>query len=126
MLRRELLDRYCAAFENADMTALTELLQTDIKLEMPPLPVWFTGRDTVVRFLAARAFAQAGDVVLIPTAANGQPAVAEYRRTADHVMRAHSIHVLTTGITGGPSRIAAITVFLDPALFSAFDLPSSR
>ena len=29
------------------MAALTELLQTDVKLEMPPLPVWFTGRDAV-------------------------------------------------------------------------------
>jgi len=120
--RRELLDRYCAAFENADMAALTELLQADVKLEMPPMPVWFNGRDTVVRFLAARAFAKPGDLVLIPTAANGQPAVAEYRRTADRVMRAHSIHVLTPGVTG----IAAITVFLDADLFGAFDLPSTR
>ncbi len=120
--RRELLDRYCAAFENADMAALTELLQADVKLEMPPMPVWFTGRDAVTRFLAARAFAKAGDVVLIPTAANGQPAVAEYRRTADQVMRAHSIHVITAGVTG----IAALTVFLDPALFAAFGLPPSR
>jgi RNA polymerase sigma-70 factor, ECF subfamily len=120
--RRELLDRYCAAFENADMAALTELLQADVKLEMPPLPVWFTGRDAVTRFLAARAFTKAGDVVLIPTAANGQPAVAEYRRTADQVMRAHSIHVITAGVTG----IAALTVFLDPALFAAFGLPPSR
>ena len=47
--RRALLDRYCAAFENADMAALTELLQADVKLEMPPMPVWFNGRDTVVR-----------------------------------------------------------------------------
>ena len=120
--RRELLDRYCAAFENADMAALTALLQADVKLEMPPLPVWFTGRDTVVRFLAARAFTKAGDMVLIPTAANGQPAVAEYRRSADQVMRAHSIHVLTPGTAG----IAALTVFLDPALFTAFGLPPSR
>ena len=95
--RRELLDRYCAAFENADMAALTELLQADVKLEMPPLPVWFTGQDAVLRFLVARAFTKAGDVVMIPTAANAQPAVAEYRRGADRIMRAHSIHVLTTG-----------------------------
>ena len=121
--RRALLDRYCAAFENADMAALTELLQADVKLEMPPMPVWFTGREAVTRFLAARAFAKAGDVVLIPTAANGQPALAEYRRSADQVMEAHSIHVITTGPTG---RIAALTVFLDPALFAAFGLPPSR
>jgi RNA polymerase sigma-70 factor (ECF subfamily) len=120
--RRELLDRYCAAFESADMAALTELLQADVKLEMPPVPVWFTGRDAVTRFLAARAFTKAGDMVLIPTAANGQPAVAEYRRAADQVMRAHSIHVITVGTSG----IAGLTVFLDPALFTAFGLPSSR
>jgi hypothetical protein len=59
---------------------------------------------------------------MIPTAANGQPAVAEYRRSSDDVMQSHSIHVLTTGAAG----IAAITVFLDPALFSAFGLPSTR
>ncbi|OCB37975.1 RNA polymerase subunit sigma-70 [Mycobacterium malmoense] len=120
--RRALLDRYCAAFENADMAALTALLQADVKLEMPPLPVWFTGRDPVLRFLAARAFAKAGDIAMIPTAANTQPAVAEYRRGADGAMRAHSIHVLTAGDAG----VATITVFLDPGLFSTFGFPSSR
>ncbi len=124
--RRDLLDRYCAAFENADMAALTALLQADVKLEMPPLPIWFTGRDTVVRFLVARAFTTPGDVVLLPTAANGQPAVAEYRRTDDGVMRAHSIHVLTAGVANGTMGIAALTVFLDPALFTAFGLPPTR
>ncbi|MBV9322048.1 MAG: nuclear transport factor 2 family protein, partial [Mycobacterium sp.] len=119
---RDLLDRYCAAFENSDVTALTELLQADVKLEMPPLPVWFTGRDAVTRFLAARAFTKAGDMALVTTGANRQPAVAEYRRDADGVLRAHSIHVLTTGSTG----IAAITVFLDPTLFSVFGMPLTR
>ncbi|BBZ46457.1 sigma-70 family RNA polymerase sigma factor [Mycobacterium parmense] len=120
--RRALLDRYCSAFENADMAALTELLQADVRLEMPPLPMWFTGRDTVMRFLAARAFTSAGDVVMTPTAANGQPAVAEYRRGAEGVLRAHSIHVLT----GGAAGITAITVFLDPGLFGRFGLPPTR
>ena len=120
--RRELLDRYCAAFENADMAALTELLQADVKLEMPPMPVWFTGRDAVLRFLVARAFTKAGDIVMVHTSANAQPAVAEYRRSPDGVMRAHSIHVITTGAAG----IARITVFLDAALFSAFALPLTR
>jgi RNA polymerase sigma-70 factor, ECF subfamily len=124
--RRELLDRYCAAFENADMAALTELLQADVKLEMPPLPMWFTGRDTVMRFLAVRAFTKVGDIVMVPTAANAQPAVAEYRRTADGVLRAHSLHVLTTSLTQGAAGVAAMTVFLDPALFTAFGLPQSR
>ncbi|WP_308166967.1 sigma factor-like helix-turn-helix DNA-binding protein [Nocardia albiluteola] len=86
--RRALLDRYRGAFENADLKALTELLTADVRLEMPPVPVWFTGRDAVTRFLVKRAFATPGDIVLIPTAANGQPAVAEYRRDATGVLRA--------------------------------------
>lgn len=88
---------------------------------MPPVPTWFTGRAAVTRFLAARAFTKPGDMALIPTAANGQPAVAEYRRADDGVMRAHSIHVITVGTSG----IAALTVFLDPALFTIFGLPLS-
>jgi RNA polymerase sigma-70 factor (ECF subfamily) len=117
--RRALLDRYCAALENADVRGLTELLQADVRLEMPPIPVWFTGRDAVTQFLATRAFARPADVVMIPTAANGQPAVAEYRRGADGDLEAHSIHVLTVGVEG----ISALTVFLEPALFAAFGLP---
>jgi RNA polymerase sigma-70 factor, ECF subfamily len=127
--RRELLDRYCAAFENADMAALTELLQADVRLEMPPLPVWFTGKDAVLRFLVARAFAPPGDMVMVQTAANGQPAVAEYRRGDDGVLRAHSIQVLTPGFAVGVPAgvgIAGITVFLDPQLFGAFGLPPRR
>jgi RNA polymerase sigma-70 factor (ECF subfamily) len=121
-LRRELLDRYCDAFERADVAALTELLQADVRLEMPPIPTWFIGRDAVTQFLATRAFGRAGDVVMIPTAANGQPAVADYRRDADGVMSAHAIHVLTTGARG----VDAITVFLDPTLFTAFGMPLTR
>ncbi len=120
--RRALLDRYCAAFEHADMAALTRLLQEDVKLEMPPFAEWFTGREAVLRFLAGRALAKAGDIEMVPTAANAQPAVAEYRRGDEGVLEAHSIHVLTIGATG----IASVTVFLDPLLFSRFGLPPSR
>ncbi|MEU2036677.1 sigma-70 family RNA polymerase sigma factor [Nocardia amamiensis] len=120
--RRELLDRYCAAFENADLAALTELLAADVRLEMPPVPLWFTGRDAVTRFLAKRAFTKPGELMLIPTAANGQPAVAEYRRGPDGILEAHSIHVITTSADG----VAAITVFLEPTLFAAFGMPLTR
>src|SRR5262249_20113561 len=95
-----LVERYCAAFENGDVAALTELLQADVRLEMPPFAIWFTGRDAVIAFLTKRAFATPGDIAMVPTGANGQPAVAEYRRSSDGVMRAHSIHVLTPGPGG--------------------------
>ena len=38
---RALLDRYAAAIENADASALAGLLREDIELEMPPLLTWF-------------------------------------------------------------------------------------
>src|ERR1700732_4852221 len=120
--RLALVERYCAAFENGDVAALTALLQADVKLEMPPFAMWFTGRDAVIRFLAGRAFAEPGNVLMIPTSANGQPAVADYRRDGAGVMRAHAIHVLTLGEGG----ITAMTVFLDPSLFTAFGMPQTR
>lgn len=124
--RRDLVDRYCAAFENADIAALTSVLHDDIRLEMPPMPEWFAGRDDVLRFLAERALAAPGDVVMIPTRANAQPAVAEYRRNADSIMEAHSIQVLTCRSRAGTPGIAAMTVFLDPTLFPTFGLPLTR
>ncbi|PJE08637.1 RNA polymerase subunit sigma-70 [Mycobacterium sp.] len=124
--RRDLVDRYCAAFENADMAALTELLQEDVRLEMPPMREWFFGRDNVLRFLADRAIAAPGDLRMVPTSANAQPAVAEYRRNADNIMQAHSIQVLTCRSRAGTPGIAVMTVFLDPTLFAAFGLPPTR
>ena len=119
---RRLLDRYCAAFENGDVAALTDLLRADVKLEMPPHPVWFDGRDAVLRFLSARAFSEPGDVAMVPTTANAQPAVADYRRNADGVLTAHALHVLTAHGGG----IAAITVFLEPEVFAMFGLSPTR
>lgn len=117
-----LVERYCAAFENGDVAALTALLQEDVRLEMPPFAIWFTGRDAVTQFLSARAFASPGDVLMVPTSANGQPAVADYRRDAAGAMQAHAIHVLTPGDDG----IAALTVFLEPTLFKVFGMPATR
>ncbi|ORB90324.1 hypothetical protein [Mycobacterium persicum] len=68
------------------------------------------------------SYSATGDLAMVPTAANGQPAAAEYHRADDNLMRAHSVHILTLGATG----IAAMTVFLDPSLFSSFGLPSTR
>src|SRR6266550_3729388 len=49
--RRAVLDRFAAAIENADGSALAELLRADAALEMPPLLTWYTGRQTVARFI---------------------------------------------------------------------------
>src|SRR5262245_45496861 len=117
--RRALLDRFAAAFENADIGALTELLQQDVVLEMPPVLTWFTGRETVVRFAASHFLAEPGRFRMVPVMANGQVAFAAYLRQPSGAYRGHALVVPTVTRTG----IARIVIFLDPGLFSAFGLP---
>src|SRR5258708_3197435 len=78
---RAVLDRFAAAFENADASALAELLREDVALEMPPLLTWFAGRQAVARFFAASpVFDVPGRLRLVPVRANRQPAFAAYLR----------------------------------------------
>jgi RNA polymerase sigma-70 factor (ECF subfamily) len=116
---RALLDQYASAFENADVTALTRLLREDAVFEMPPQPTWFVGRDVILRFLKSRVFGEPGDIRMVPTGANGQPAFAGYVREPDGVYRGHAIQVPT--LAG--SRVARVVTFTDPALFATFRLP---
>ena len=60
--QRALLDRFAAAFENADANALAELLREDVAMEMPPLLTWFRGQQSVARFIGSRVFARFGGV----------------------------------------------------------------
>jgi RNA polymerase sigma-70 factor (ECF subfamily) len=117
--RRALLDRFAAAFENADTGALAELLREDVALEMPPAPAWFAGRDAVLRFLAAHALDAPGRFRLVPVMANGQPAFGAYWRGDDGGYEADAVVVLTVTATG----IARIVTFRDPGLFAGFGLP---
>jgi RNA polymerase sigma-70 factor, ECF subfamily len=113
-----LLDRFAAAFEDGDVTALAALLREDVALELPPLATWFSGRETVLGFLESNLGATAGRTRLVPAAANGQPAFAAYLGQADGVYRAHAMIVLT--LSG--SLITRIVIFLEPALFRLFGL----
>jgi hypothetical protein len=115
---RALLDRFAGAFEDGDVTALAALLREDVTLETPPLATWFSGRETVLGYVASNLGATAGRMRLVPAAANGQPAFAAYLRDADGAYRAHAIIVLT--LTG--ALITRIIIFLEPALFRLFGL----
>ncbi len=120
--RRALLDRFAAAFENADVSGLAELLREDVALEMPPLLTWFAGRADVARFFAAApVFAAPGQLRLVPVGANRQPAFAAYQRAADGAYHAYAVTVPTVTATG----IARIVTFFDPGLFGSFGLPAA-
>ena len=118
---RALLDRYATAFQNADVTAVTQLLREDAVFEMPPEVTWFAGRELIGRFLRARVLTEPGRFQMIRVAANGQPALATYLRGNDGEYRAHGICVLTTAA----SRVTRVTSFNDPGLFATFDLPQA-
>jgi RNA polymerase sigma-70 factor, ECF subfamily len=117
---RETVDTYVRAFEAADVDALVELLIEDAVLEMPPVPLWYLGRDHYGDFIR-RVFAMRGvGWRMTPTAANGQPAVAAYVPDPDGGHRLHTLQVFT--VTG--AKIAHTVVFQDPAVFAAFGLPA--
>jgi RNA polymerase sigma-70 factor, ECF subfamily len=117
--QRALLDRYAAAFENADASALSQILREDAIFEMPPILTWFAGRGRIGRFLGTRVLGQSGDFKLIPVAANGQPGFACYLLGPDGRHHGHAVQVLTVGDAG----IAHIVSFNQPELFGVFGLP---
>lgn len=113
---RAVLDRFVAAFEAADMNALTALLAEDAEWEMPPIPQWFRGNHAIVQLITVNCAPAAGTRDLVRTSANGQPAFALYLDNA-----AFSVLVVTPTQTG----IQRITSFHDPALFESFGLPKT-
>ena len=116
--RRTLLDSYVDAFNRADADALVNLLRTDVEMEMPPIPTWFTGRRAVVGFLAGRVLRREGQWWMVPTRANSQPALVTYTRAGDGRYEAYGVQVLT--LIG--ARISRITAFNDPSLVPTFGL----
>ena len=112
------LRRYMAAVEQGDLGAIADVLAEDVRTSMPPFPMWFAGRDAVLRALATSwdpgSAAHVGRLQLVATGANGQPAVGGY---ADGAPFAIGVLEIRRG------RIREIVAFHDPALFAAFGLP---
>jgi RNA polymerase sigma-70 factor (ECF subfamily) len=121
---RAIVDRYMAAVERADLAAVADLLAEDIRAAMPPWTLWLAGRPAVMAALTEswdpRSPDHVGRFCMLPTGANGQPAVASYvLAPGDDAHRAFAVGVLR--VEAG--RIAEMVAFHDPALFPAFGLP---
>jgi RNA polymerase sigma-70 factor (ECF subfamily) len=110
---------YADAFERGDVDGLVSLLADDAEWSMPPYLHWYSGRDWIGELLRTGPATQRWRHLV--TSANGQPAVGCYRWDAQRSeFAADGIDVLTLNPEG---RIAAVTAFLDPALFPRFGLP---
>ena len=116
--QRELLDRYVAAFLNADVDELVAVLTEDAQFEMPPFLTWFDGSAAIGSFLGPR-MRTFGKTPVIRTCANGQPAVALYPATADGQHRLHALHVLTLT----PHGVGRVVAFMDIHALHRFELP---
>ncbi len=116
---QELVARLVEAFEAADVDGIVALMTEDVWLRMPPVPLEYQGRELAREFFAAVAFRRGRRYRLVPTRANGQPAVAVYLRDpVNGVTRAWGLFVLT--LAG--DRVSAITRF-DNASVPRFGLP---
>jgi RNA polymerase sigma-70 factor (ECF subfamily) len=116
--QRDLLARYVDAFERYDMTELVALLQRDAAFSMPPFPLWVQGHDDIVTFMTTTGAKCEGSKV-VPTSANGGPAVGIYNPTEDGSFAPWAVVVLET--SGG--KISGLHHFIYPELFPYFGLP---
>ncbi|WP_345713997.1 sigma-70 family RNA polymerase sigma factor [Kineococcus glutinatus] len=117
---RVLLDRYVAAFERYDVGGMVELFSADAVWEMPPFTGWYRGAQAIGDLIATNCPAsRAGDMRMVPTRANGQPAYGLYMREADGVHRPFQLQVLQ--LDG--RRVSRVSAFFDTRLFTVFGLP---
>lgn len=114
-----LMAEFTRAYESGDVDALVALFTDDIFVSMPPIPLEYQDRDVVARLFAG-IFGSSRRVSLVPTRANGQPAVGAYLRDSTGVRHGSGLFVLT--LAG--DRIRAFTRF-DSNVLPRFGLPRS-
>jgi RNA polymerase sigma-70 factor (ECF subfamily) len=115
------LARYIEAFESYDIDRLVGMFTAEAIWEMPPFVGWYQGGEAIGTLIHHQCPARAaGDMKLISTLANGQPAAGLYMR--DFAGSGHvpfQLHVLDVTADG----ISHVVAFLDTTLFAKFGLP---
>ncbi|MBI4904475.1 MAG: sigma-70 family RNA polymerase sigma factor [Acidobacteria bacterium] len=115
----ELARQFADAFERYDLDALIALMHRDVTLSMPPYALWLRGHDAVRAWLTGRGCGCRGSRV-IPTAANGVRAFAQYRPDPGGGHTAWALIVLETA----GDKITAWNAFLETEKwFPRFGLP---
>lgn len=119
--QKALVEQYVAAFERYDVDALLSLFAADAVWEMPPFTGWYQSPAAIIRLIEQQCPAKrAGDLKLVPTAANGQVAFGMYLRGPSGY-ESFQLQVLELDERG----IAHVVAFFDRRLFDAFGLPST-
>jgi RNA polymerase sigma-70 factor (ECF subfamily) len=86
---------------------------------MPPYELWLSGRDEILKWWFGPGIGCKGSK-LLPTAANGQPAFGQYRKSPEGGYEAWSLQTFRTD----GERVIEMTFFLDVGhVFPYFGLP---
>ncbi|ANY06275.1 sigma-70 family RNA polymerase sigma factor [Pseudonocardia sp. HH130630-07] len=118
--RTDLLMRYMAAFEAFDMEALTALLHADVEQNMPPLELWFRGREDVIAWMATGPGQGCRGSRVAPVEINGTVGFAQWKPSGpDGEFEAWGIQALR--IEDG--AVTGLSIFLNKDLFGYFGLP---
>ena len=116
----ELLMRYMAAFEAFDMEALTALLHEDVEQNMPPLELWFRGREDVIAWMATGPGQGCRGSRVAPVEINGTVGFAQWKPSGPNgEFKAWGIQALR--IEDG--TVTGLSIFLNTELFGYFGLP---
>ena len=106
---REIVAGFVHAWHRRDIDGLAALLRDDVIMRMPPEAMDLYGRAAVVGFFATvPAQGRLETIRLVPTRANGQPALAAYETSDDGRLVPYGLMVLTLAadavieITGFP------------------------
>ena len=117
---RVLARRYLEAIERRDFETLSTLVRADARFSFPPRPLWYDGLEAFRR--GSDKHAAPGDHLLIPAAANLQPAFAVYLQApGKRRYRPLALAVLRVE----QARVVEVIHWDRPELFGAFGLPMS-
>jgi RNA polymerase sigma-70 factor (ECF subfamily) len=120
---RRLVEAFMRAWADVDIAGLTALLTRDAVLTMPPEDVRIDGAEAIGGFFGTvPAGGRLDEIRLVPTRANGQPALAAY--LLDREARRHDAYGIMV-LTVDGDRLTAITGFPGPDAFDLFDLPTT-
>ena len=117
---RKVARRYLDALERRDFSALAALVRADARFSFPPRAVWYDGLDAFRR--ASDKHAALGEHLIVPAAANLQPAFAVYLR-APGERRYRPLALAVLRVEDG--HVAEVIHWDRPELFEAFGLPMS-
>jgi RNA polymerase sigma-70 factor (TIGR02960 family) len=115
----QLVAKLTDAFERTDVQALVGLLTKDVRLSMPPALLEYQGIEMAGRFLEEVTFRAGRRFHVVPTRANGQPALGLY--LPDPHTGTFRAYVLLA-ITVDGDRVGAITGFQN-GVMPRFGLP---